>query len=133
MVKDLWGRLWAPKNPAPVDGEPLDSEPLDVSEEGPAERRGVSLPGVAVAVLVSIGAVLLAADLVGRTWRADLPPLFVLAGFPLVLGAASLLTSDVWRTREEKLDRWLGLSFRGDRRQAARAAYAKLWTATDEA
>jgi hypothetical protein len=126
-IKDLWRHLWAPKNPGLDESEPVDSEPSDVSEEGPAERRGISMRGVAVAVLLSIAVVLLAADLVGRTWRADLPPLFVLAGFPLVLCAVSLLTSDVWLTRAEKLDRHLGLSFRGERRQAARRAYADLW------
>jgi hypothetical protein len=126
-IKDLWRRLWAPKNPGLDESEPVDSEPSDVSEEGPAERRGISMRGVPLAVVVSAVAVALGLTVVLLVLRDVLPSHFILAIFPLAGGTVALLTSDVWLTREEKLDRWLGLSFNGDRRQAARRAYADLW------
>ncbi len=94
-------------------------------------EHGVDLRGVAVAVLLSAAVALLAVDVVLLAWHNLLPGLFVLAGLLLVLCAASLLSSDVWQTSEERLDRHLGLSFRGERRLACAKAYADLWA--DEA
>ncbi|MGU7813640.1 hypothetical protein [Burkholderia sp. AW49-1] len=91
-----------------------------------ARDRGVDLRGVAVIVLLSNAVALLAADVVVLAWRGALPGLYVLGAFPLVLGAMMLLSSDLHLTGEERLDRHLGLSFRGARRREAQAAYADL-------
>lgn len=96
-----------------------------------AREHGVDLRGVAIAVLLSTAVALLAVDVVLLAWHNLLPSMYVLAGLPLVLCAASLLSSDVWQTNEERLDRWLGLSFRGEHRVACAKAYDDLWT--DEA
>ncbi|RAR66875.1 hypothetical protein C7401_102300 [Paraburkholderia unamae] len=93
-----------------------------------ARDRGVDPRGVALAVALSIAVVLLAVDVVVLAWGGLLPGLYVLAVFPLVLGAASLLSSDLRQTNEERLDRWLGLSFRGEHRVACAKAYDDLWT-----
>ncbi|MFM0594019.1 hypothetical protein [Paraburkholderia dilworthii] len=89
--------------------------------------RGVSPVGVAVALLTAVAACVLAGLVVGLALRGLVPPHFVLAVFPLAGCTAALLASDVWRTREENLDRRLGLSFRGEQRDAGRQAYADLW------
>lgn len=96
-----------------------------------ARARGVDLRGVAVAVVLSAAVALLAVDVVLLAWHNLLPSMYVLAGLPLVLCVASLLSSDVWQTSEERLDRHLGLSFRGDHRAVCAKAYADLWS--DEA
>lgn len=98
-----------------------------------ARARGVDLRGVAVAVVLSTAVALLAVDVVLLAWHNLLPGLFVLAGLPLVLCAASLLSSDVWQTSEERLDRHLGLSFRGDHRAVCAKAYADLWIDEEQA
>lgn len=89
--------------------------------------HGVKLRGVAVAVVLSIAVALLAVDVVVLAWGGSLPGLYVLAVFPLALCAASLLSSDLWQTDEERLDRWLGLSFHGKHRVACAKAYADMW------
>lgn len=92
-----------------------------------ARDRGVALRGVAVMVLLSSAVALLAVDVVVLAWRGALPSLYVLAVFPLVLCAVSLLSSDIGLTTQGRLDRWLGLSFHGERRAACAKAYDDLW------
>ncbi|WP_205182958.1 hypothetical protein [Burkholderia sp. LMG 13014] len=104
-----------------------DVEPVAVPVESPARARGVSVPGVAVAVLTS-GAVAAAGVVVLLfTLRGLLPPPFALAAFPLLLGAVAMLTAGLDRADDEHFDRWLGLSYRGEQRVEARQAYADLW------
>ncbi|WP_430228298.1 hypothetical protein [Paraburkholderia tropica] len=95
--------------------------------------RGVNLRGVAVAVVLSAAVALLAVDVTLLAWHNLLPSMYVLAGLPLVLCAVMLLSSDVWQTSEERLDRHLGLSFRGERRLACAKAYADLWADEEQA
>ncbi|KVS42070.1 hypothetical protein WK35_25305 [Burkholderia vietnamiensis] len=98
-----------------------------------AREHGIDLHGVAVAVVLSAAVALLAADVVLLAWHGLLPGLFVLGGLPLVLGGVMLLSSDIGLTDEERLDRHLGLSFRGKRRTIAQAAYADLWIDEEQA
>ncbi|WP_131753336.1 hypothetical protein [Burkholderia vietnamiensis] len=96
-----------------------------------ARDRGVDLRGVAVKGLLSAAVALLAVDVTLLALHNLLPSMYVLAGLPLVLCAASLLLSDLHLTDEERLDRWLGLSFRGEHRRACAKAYADLWDEAD--
>lgn len=89
--------------------------------------HGVSLRGVALMALLSLDAVLIGAGVTVLALRGVLPPLDAWAMLPLTLCAASLLSSDLWQTDEERLDRWLGLSFHGEHRLACAKAYADLW------
>jgi len=98
-----------------------------------AREHGVDLRGVAIAVLLSTGVALLGVHVVLLAWHGLLPNMYVLAGLPLVLCPASLLSSDIGLTDEERLDRHLGLSFRGERRTIAQAAYADLWIDEEQA
>lgn len=93
-----------------------------------AREHGVNLRGVAVKGLLALDAVLIAVAVVLFAWRGLLPGTYVLAALPLTLCAASLLSSDLHLTDKERLDRWLGLSFRGERRVACAKAYDDLWT-----
>lgn len=105
-----------------------DVEPVAVPAESPARARGVSLAGVGVAVLTS-GAVAAAGVVVLLfTLRGLLPPPFAVVAFPMLLGSVALLVSGLDRTDEENLDRWLGVSHRGEQRVKARQAYADLWS-----
>ncbi|HDR8950437.1 TPA: hypothetical protein QDA82_000706 [Burkholderia vietnamiensis] len=92
-----------------------------------ARERGVSLRGVAAMGLLALDAVSIGAAAVLFAWMGLLPTMYVLSGLVLMLCAASLLSSDLWQTDEERLDRHLGLWFRGERRAIAQAAYIDLW------
>ncbi|MCA8224800.1 hypothetical protein LGM69_25325 [Burkholderia multivorans] len=105
-----------------------DVEPVVVSAESPARARGVSLSGVAVAVLTSCAVAVAGVVVLLFTLRGLLPPPFALAAFPLLLGAVAMLTAGLDRTGDEHFDRWLGVSYRGEQRVAARQAYADLWS-----
>ncbi|MDR8731320.1 MULTISPECIES: hypothetical protein [Burkholderia cepacia complex] len=89
--------------------------------------HGVNLRGVALMALLSLDAVLIGAGVTVLALRGVLPPLDAWAMLPLTLCAASLLSSDLWQTDEERLDRWLGLSFHGEHRVACAKAYDDLW------
>lgn len=89
--------------------------------------HGVNLRSVALMALLSLDAVLIGAGVTVLTLRGVLPPLEAWAMLPLTLCAASLLSSDLWQTNEERLDRWLGLSFHGEHRVACAKAYDDLW------
>ncbi|MBI0326954.1 hypothetical protein [Burkholderia plantarii] len=93
-----------------------------------ARDHGVNLRGVALMALLSLDAVLIGAGVTVLALRGVLPPLDAWAMLPLTLCAASLLSSDLHLTDKERLDRWLGLSFRGERRVACAKAYDDLWT-----
>ncbi|VVD61880.1 hypothetical protein PCE31106_00139 [Pandoraea cepalis] len=90
-------------------------------------ERGVNLRGVAVAVVLSAAVALLAVDVVLLAWRGLLPGAYVLAALPLWFGAVMLVSSDIGLTGEERLDRHLGLSLRGDHRAVCAKAYADMW------
>lgn len=90
-----------------------------------ARQRGVSLRGIAVMALLSLGTGAIGATVALFAWRGVLPN--VLSAMVLMACAASLLWSDLWQTDEERLDRHLGLWFRGERRAIAQAAYIDLW------
>ncbi|MBR7945426.1 hypothetical protein [Burkholderia cenocepacia] len=92
-----------------------------------ARDRGVNLRGVAVTMLLSAAVALLAVDAVLLAWHGLLPSMYVLAALPLVLGAVMLVSSDIGLTNEERLDRHLGLSFRGEHRAVCTKAYDDLW------
>ncbi|WP_176322323.1 hypothetical protein [Burkholderia vietnamiensis] len=87
---------------------------------------GVNLPGVAAMVIGATVAVAAGLATLLLTWRGLLPGFFALGVFPLALGAVSLLTSDLRRTDEENLDRWIGVALHGEARATARAVYAEL-------
>lgn len=89
--------------------------------------HGVNLRSVALMALLSLDAVLIGAGVTVLTLRGVLPPLEAWAMLPLTLCAESLLSSDLWQTNEERLDRWLGLSFHGEHRVACAKAYDDLW------
>ncbi|MDR5643224.1 MULTISPECIES: hypothetical protein [Burkholderia] len=89
--------------------------------------HGVNLRGVALMALLSLDAVLIGAGVTALALRGVLPPLDAWAMLPLTLCAASLLSSDLYLTDEERLDRWLGLSFHGEHRVACAKAYDDLW------
>ncbi|HGL6715952.1 hypothetical protein WK24_15155 [Burkholderia vietnamiensis] len=89
--------------------------------------HGVNLRGVALMALLSLDAVLIGAGVTVLALRGVLPPLDAWAMLPLTLCAASLLSSDLRQTDEERLDRWLGLSFHGEHRVACAKAYGDLW------
>ena len=92
-----------------------------------SRERGVVLRGVMVKAVLSAAATLTAVNVVLLAWGENAPGLYVLGAFPLVLGAMMLLSSDVHLTGEERLDRHLGLSFRGEHRAACAKAYDDLW------
>ncbi|PJO21671.1 hypothetical protein [Burkholderia glumae] len=92
-----------------------------------ARDHGVNLRGVALKAILSLDAVLIGAGVTVLALRGVLPTLDVWAMLPLMLCAASLLSSDLHLTDEERLDRWLGLSFRGKQRVACAKAYADMW------
>lgn len=92
-----------------------------------ARDHGVNLRGVAIMALLSLDAVLIGAGVTVLALRGVLPPLDAWAMLPLMLCAASLLSSDLHLTKEERRDRWLGLSFRGEHRVAFAKAYADIW------
>lgn len=92
-----------------------------------ARERGVNLRGVAVMALLSLGTGAIGATVALFAWRDVLPSAYVLSAMVLMACAASLLSSDLWQTDEERPDRHLGLWFRGERRAIAQAAYIDLW------
>ena len=98
-----------------------------------ARESGVDLRGVAVAVVLSAAVALLAVDVVLLAWRGLLPGAYVLAAGPLWFGAVMLVSSDIGLTGEERLDRHLGLSLRGDHRVVCAKAYADLWIEPEDA